>query len=113
MFDRILIVDDDDALRESLEMLLASEGYSVVTAHSGEQALEYTLDVRIHIVLLDMHMHVLTGLETLRVLKSQDAVRPCILITSEANDQLREDAQEADAFTVLNKPVKRAGAGTR
>lgn len=75
---------------------------------SGEEAVEYSLEVRIDIVLLDMHMHVMTGLEALRELKDLDAVRPCILITSEASEQLRQDALEADAFTVLNKPVRRA-----
>jgi CheY-like chemotaxis protein len=56
-------------------------------------------------VLLDMHMHLLTGLETLRVLKQMDRGRPCILITSDTSDDLRRDAQEADAFSVLKKPV--------
>ena len=104
----LLIADDNPGFRETLRELL--EPRPLLRLHeveSGEQALEYTMDVRIHIVLLDMHMHVLTGLETLRELKCQDALRPCILITSEADDQLREDAQEADAFTVLSKPVER------
>ena len=58
-------------------------------------------------VLLDMHMHVMTGLEALRLLKDLNAVRPCILITSEATDELKKDAEEADAHSVLSKPVRR------
>ena len=53
-------------------------------------------------------MHVMTGLEALRELKTIDAVRPGILITSEATDDLRRDAAEADAYSVLSKPVGRA-----
>jgi len=59
------------------------------------------------IVLLDMHMHVMTGLEAMRELKQLNAVRPCILITSEDTDDLRRDAIAADAYSVLGKPVRR------
>jgi CheY-like chemotaxis protein len=52
-----------------------------------------------------MHMHVLTGLETLKVLKRLDRLRPCILITSDTSDELHRDAREAEAFSVLRKPV--------
>ena len=48
------------------------------------------------------------GLEALRLLKNLNALRPCILITSEATDALRRDAAEADAYSVLSKPVRRA-----
>jgi CheY-like chemotaxis protein len=54
-----------------------------------------------------MHMHIMTGLETLRVLKQMDILRPCILITSDATEELRRDAQDAMAFSVLKKPVPR------
>ena len=105
----LLIADDNQTFRETIREIL--EPRSLLRLHeveSGERAIEYTLDVRIDIVLLDMHMHVMTGLEALKELKGLDAVRPCILITSEATDELREDALNADAFSVLNKPVRRA-----
>jgi CheY-like chemotaxis protein len=54
-----------------------------------------------------MHMHVMTGIETMRELKRMDFTRPCILITSDATDDVKRDAREADAFTVLKKPVPR------
>ena len=52
-------------------------------------------------------MQQLTGLETLRVLKSVYALAPCILITADATDELRRDATEAQAFSVLAKPVSK------
>lgn len=105
----LLIADDNESFRETLrEFLEPRQLLRVHEVESGEQAIEYSQEVRIDIVLLDMHMHVLTGLDTLRELKGLDAVRPCILITSELTDELRVDALRADAYSVLNKPVGRA-----
>ena len=105
----LLIADDNREFRETLREFL--EPRLLLRIHeveSGEAAVEYSLEFRIDIVLLDMHMHVMTGLEALRVLKDLNAGRPCILITSDATDELRKDAAEADAFSVLSKPVRRA-----
>ncbi|APZ96951.1 response regulator [Fuerstiella marisgermanici] len=105
----LLIADDSRRFRETLrELLEPEEGLRLHEVESGEEAIEYAQDVKIDIVLLDMHMHVMTGLETLRELKCLDALRPCILITSEATEKLRQDALEADAWSVLSKPVYRA-----
>ncbi|MCA9050653.1 MAG: response regulator [Planctomycetaceae bacterium] len=108
----LLIADDNRAFRETLRELLEPtlHIYADLTIHevdSGEAAVEYSLEVRVDIVLLDMYMHELTGLETLRILKDQNALRPCILITSEATDELRRCAVEANAYSVLHKPVRR------
>lgn len=105
----LLIADDNRAFREVLREYL--EPRSLLRVHeveSGEAAVEYSLEYPVDIVLLDMHMHVMTGLEALRVLKDLNAVRPCILITSEATEELKKDAAEADAWSVLSKPVQRA-----
>lgn len=104
----LLIADDNESFREILREILEPRPFlRVHEVESGEEAIEYSLKVHIDIVLLDMHMHVMTGLETLRELKDLDAVRPCILITSEATEQLREDALNANAFSILSKPVRR------
>lgn len=105
---QLLIADDNRAFREVLrEALEASPVLQLFEAESGEEAVEVAQRQRIDIVLLDMHMHVMTGLETLRVLKRLNASRPCILITSDTSDALRRDAADADAFSVLKKPVPR------
>ena len=105
----LLIADDNRGFRETLRELLKPQfELHIHEVESGEEAVEYTLEFQIDIVLLDMHMHVMTGLEALKLLKDMDAVRPCILITSEANDKLRKDAEAADAYSVLSKPVRRA-----
>ena len=106
---QLLIADDNRGFRETLRELL--EPRPELTIHeveSGEDAVQYSLEIKIDIVLLDMHMHVMTGLETLRELKGLNAVRPCILLSSAVTEELRHDALEADAWSVLNKPVTRA-----
>ena len=105
---QLLIADDSRGFREILRELL--EPRLLVCIHeveSGEKAVEYSQEYHIDIVLLDMHMHVMTGLEAMKLLKDLNANRPCILITSDANDALRRDAEKADAYSVLSKPVHR------
>lgn len=102
----LLITDDNASFRRVLREVLEDRPFlRLHEAESGEQAIEVVADRRIDIVLLDMHMHVLSGVETIRLLKQLDRVRPCILITSDTSDHIRRDAQEADAFSVLRKPV--------
>lgn len=105
---QLLIADDSRAFREVLREVLEDRPLlELHEAESGEEAVEVVRKRRIDIVLLDMHMHRMTGLDTLRVLKQLDALRPCILITSDTSEELRRDALDAHAFTVLKKPVMR------
>jgi len=102
----LLITDDNASFRRVLREVLEDRPFlRLHEAESGEQAIKVVADRRIDIVLLDMHMHVLSGVETIRLLKQLDRVRPCILITSDTSDDIRRDAHEADAFSVLRKPV--------
>ena len=105
---QLLITDDNPSFRQVLREVLEDRPFLILhEAESGEEAVDVVTTRRIDIVLLDMHMRVMTGLETLRVLKQLDIVRPCILITSDTSDDVRRDAQEAQAFSVLKKPVPR------
>ena len=104
----LLITDDNRSFREVLREALEERPLlQLHEAESGEEALEVVQRQRIDIVLLDMHMHCMTGLDTIRVLKKLDAIRPCILITSDTSEDLRRDARDADAWSVLRKPVLR------
>ena len=103
---QLLLADDDVGFRETVRGIFEPY-FCLLEAGSGEEAIELIEDQRVDIALLDMHMHRLTGLETLRALKAINAIAPCILITADANDQLRRDATEAQAFSVLAKPVSK------
>ncbi|KAA0140702.1 response regulator [Gimesia chilikensis] len=103
---QLLIADDDSGFREVLREVLAPY-FQLFEAESGEQAIELVEQTHVDIVLLDMHMDILTGLEAVRILKQINALLPCILITADATDELRQDASAANAYEVLSKPVKR------
>lgn len=103
---QLLIADDDEAFRDTLVEIFEPH-FAMVIAESGEEAIEVVQQTPVDIALLDMYMDKLTGLETLRILKQQTAAIPCILITADATDELRRDASDADAFSVLRKPVRK------
>lgn len=99
---QLLITDDNAAFRQVLREVLEDRPFLVLhEAESGEEAVDVVQRRRIDIVLLDMHMHVMTGIETMRELKRMDFTRPCILITSDTSDDVKRDAREAQAFSVL------------
>ena len=105
---QLLITDDNPSFRKVLREVLESRPFLLLhEAESGEEAVEVVKHQRIDIVLLDMHMKCLTGIETMRIMKQLDTVRPCILLTSDTSDDVCRDAQEAQAFKVLKKPVPR------
>ena len=104
----LLIADDNSSFRQTVrEVLERRFHFAICEVSCGEEAVDCVQECQIDIVLLDMHMHHMTGLDTIRVLKDMDALRPCILITSDDSDDLRRDATQADAHTVLHKPVRR------
>lgn len=103
---QLLIADDDDGFREVLRAIF-EPWFALVEAHSGEEALQILHAHRVDLLVLDMHMHELTGLETIRIVKQVNAMLPCILVTSDASDELRQEARAADAWSVLAKPVRK------
>jgi len=105
---RLLIVDDNSSFRQTVrEVLERRFRFEIYEVSCGEEAVDHAQECQIDIVLLDMHMHHMTGLDTIRVLKDMNAVRPCILITSDDSIDLRRDASEVNAHAVLQKPVRR------
>src|SRR5271154_3530359 len=88
----ILITDDDTGCRESLREIVALEGYDTRLASSGEEALEIVREAPVHLVLLDMHMPTMTGLETLELVHQINAILPCILVTARPDQDLLRQA---------------------
>src|SRR5665213_3537409 len=103
---QLLIADDDDAFRGILCEIF-EPFFRLIEAHSGEEALELAAHEEVHLALFDMHMQRLTGLEALRQLKEIHIIAPCILITADYSTELCDDAAEAQAFTVLKKPISK------
>ena len=103
----LLITDDDSAFRQTLQGVFEPEGFRTILAGDGEEALRIIHTQTVHIILLDMHMPKLTGLETLRRVKRFKAMLPCILLSADLDEMLIEQARRAEAFSVLAKPVTR------
>ncbi len=101
----LLITDDDAGFRETLRGIFEPEGFNTLLASDGEEALHIVHSREVHLVLLDMHMPKLTGLETLRLLKQFRSMLPCILLSAQLDDLLIKQARLARAFSVLAKPV--------
>ena len=103
---QLLIADDDDRFRDVLKAIF-EPWFSLLEAESGEMAVSIIERGCVDLVVLDMHMRELTGLETIRIARRINADLPCILVTADATDELREEAREAEAWSVLSKPVRR------
>ncbi|MBI3467343.1 MAG: response regulator [Planctomycetes bacterium] len=103
----ILITDDDLSFRETLQSMFQPQGFHTLLAGDGEEALDIIRSKEVHIVLLDMHMPKLTGLETIRRVKDIKALLPCILLSADADEALVRQALTARADSVLRKPVTR------
>ena len=104
---RLLIADDDAQFREVLRALL-EPFFTLLEASSGEEAIDIVGGERVDLLLLDMHMDRLTGIETIQIIKIILPVTPCILITADATEELVREATDADAYSVLKKPVRKA-----
>jgi len=105
---RVLIADDDRGNRDALSELLKAKGFDVVQASDGGEAVEIVQVNMIHLVLFDMHMPRLTGLEALNVLRQTlHKVLPAVLMTADANSELMRQAFLAQVFSVIPKPVNK------
>jgi CheY-like chemotaxis protein len=103
----ILIADDDADYRETLREIVAPEGFQTILAEDGEQALDIVQHHNIHLLVCDMHMPRLSGLETLQLVRQFNALMPCILISGDVNERLIRQALAAKAYSVIAKPVSK------
>ncbi len=102
---RILIVDDDPGQRSLLESFLRSQGFATTTASSGEQALALLDHEEIRMMISDVRMPGMTGLETLREARRRHAVLPVLLVTAYADVREAVGAMRDGALDYLTKPI--------
>ena len=105
----ILISDDDPSIRELLRLVLQGEGYNVIIASDGEEALEIVKKTPIDVAVLDIKMPRMNGIEVLKEIKTIDRGIEVIIITGFADfESLRKSMSEYGAFDYLLKPFKAA-----
>jgi len=100
----ILIVDDELIMRESLAGWLERDGHSVKTAPSGEEALKLLRDTRFDIMLVDIKMEGISGLEVLRQVKDSDPDVAIVMITAYGSIPTAIEAMKNGAYDYLLKP---------
>ncbi len=105
MRPRILVVDDDPAERESMAELLRLWGYQTDMARDGFDALEKVLSFVPDLVVSDLHMPLMDGIQLLQILKRQSRVMSSIIIAGELTPSEKCQGVALGAFALLEKPV--------
>ncbi len=100
----ILIVDDDAQLRQSFEKLLTQEDHSVITAATGEAAIDIIRKSLPDLVVMDVRMPGMSGLETFQVIREIDPKLPVIVMTAFATTETAIEATKLGAFDYVLKP---------
>ena len=103
---RILVVDDEESLRELLSSLLTDEGYEVTTASSAEQALELFSPAPYPIVLADIRLEGMNGVDLLKKIKTLNEDSQVVLITSHASLNTAIAALRAGVYDYIIKPFE-------
>jgi DNA-binding response OmpR family regulator len=101
--NRILLVDDDPTVRDSLKEVLLAEGYLVISAENGQQAVNHANEGCTDLVLLDLNMPIKGGWDTFEQLTREHPTLPIIIITARPNQIFT--ALSAGAGALLEKPM--------
>ncbi len=101
---RVLVVDDEEEIRKILSRILEKEGFEVITASDGEQAMEKICFDTSDAVLLDVRMPGLSGMDVLKKIKAIDDDLPVVLVTAYADTRQAVEAMKEGAYDYLAKP---------
>jgi DNA-binding NtrC family response regulator len=100
----ILIVDDDKVMQDSCSLILKKEGYAVQVAGDGEEGLRAFREKLFHVILLDLKMPGMDGMQVLAKIKEESPETPVIIITGYASIGSAVEAMKRGAFEYLTKP---------
>jgi DNA-binding NtrC family response regulator len=104
---KILIIDDDELMRETLISYLSNENYSVIIAENGNQGFEIIKKEKPDIVISDIRMPYLNGLELLKIIKESSFNIPCLLMTAYDDMESTIKAMQLGAYDYLEKPIEK------
>ena len=104
---KLLIVDDDKTTRKLLSLYLKGKGYEVVPAENGLDAIEKLGTESINLIVTDMNMPYMDGIELTKILRSDSNLKniPIIMVTTEADDDEKKKAFDAGVDDYLVKPT--------
>lgn len=101
----VLIVDDEEGIRESLSGIFEDEGYDILTATSGEEAIKMLREHTPDLILLDIWLTGMDGIQTLQEMKTIKPDVPAIMISGHGNIELAVKATKMGAYDFLEKPL--------
>ena len=105
MYPAVLIVDDESTIIDSLEGILSDDGFEVIHAYNGYEALKKIESHSPDIVLLDIWMPGMDGIDTLKEIKKMTPNLPVVMITGHGSIESAVDATKSGAFDFLEKPL--------
>ena len=105
---KILVVDDEQDLVETIRSKLSSEGYKVFAAHTGVEALEKAKDTKPDLILLDIMMPELNGYQVCKKIKEDDSLKniPDVILTAKAQESDKFWGLETGADDYITKPFE-------
>ena len=105
---RILLIDDEDDILEFVKYNLERDGYEVFTASNGADGLQVALKVKPHLILLDMMMPILDGIETCKAIRRSPSLSNVMVVFLSAvgNEDTQLQGYDAGADDYINKPVQ-------
>jgi len=106
---RILVVDDEEGVRNLLQRMLTEAGYNVVTAANGQEALDKVSQLEVGVIFLDMKMPGISGMEVLRQLTANWPDVCVIMATAVGDAQTAIEAMKLGAYDYIIKPFSRDG----
>src|SRR5438128_8962771 len=104
---RVLVIDDETGIREAIRMTLENEGYKVDEARGGSDGLDKATKTQYDVILLDIKMPVLDGIEVLENLKEQKVPSPVIMVSGHGDISTAVECTKRGAFDFLEKPLNR------
>ncbi len=104
---RVLVIDDETAIREAIRMTLEYEGYRVDEARGGQDGLDKATKTAYDAILLDIKMPVLDGMEVLENLKEQRVPTPVIMVSGHGDISTAVECTKRGAYDFLEKPLNR------
>ena len=102
----ILTVDDSPSIRQMIKVVLGPAGHTVIEAGDGAQGLEKAKSNSLNLVITDLNMPVMNGLELIRALRALPALTglPIVFLTTESSDAVKQEAKKAGATGWITKP---------
>jgi DNA-binding response OmpR family regulator len=105
---KILLVDDDTGLTQLLQLVFESRGFGVTLAYNGEEALEILEKELPEVILLDLMMPDVNGVEVCRQVRANPRMShiPIIVLTARIGEEIQQEAMDAGATDYLVKPIR-------